>query len=109
MSVKAFAAKILARSVYNKNQTWIQNPIHSQEQVFQSLINTAKNTAFGKDHDFDQIKNYEDFKKRDPIRDYEELKFYVERAVEGENTVICPGLPHYFSKNSRITTVAKFI
>ena len=109
MSVKAFAAKILARSVYNKNQTWIQNPIHSQEQVFQSLINTAKNTAFGKDHDFDQIKNYEDFKKRVPIRDYEELKFYVERAVEGEESVLWPGLPQYFAKTSGTTSGAKYI
>src|SRR5690606_38955783 len=109
MSVKAFAAKILARSVYNKNQTWIQNPIHSQEQVFQSLINTAKNTAFGKDHDFDQIKNYEDFKKRVPIRDYEELKSYVERAVEGEESVLWPGLPQYFAKTSGTTSGAKYI
>lgn len=109
MSVKAFAAKILARSIYNKNQTWIQNPIQSQEKVLQSLLSTAKDTAFGKDHSFDQIKNYEDFKQHVPIRDYEELKPYVQRAVEGEESVLWPGLPNYFAKTSGTTSGAKYI
>ena len=109
MSVKAFAAKILARSVHNKNQSWIQNPISSQQRVLHDLINTAKNTAFGKDHDFDQIKNYEDFKQRVPIRDYEELKSYVERVVQGEESVLWPGLPRYFAKTSGTTSGAKYI
>lgn len=109
MSVKSFAAKILARTVFNKNQTWINDPIQSQETIFQSLINTAKETAFGKDHGFDQIKNYEDFKQRVPIRDYEELKPYVDRVVQGEKSVLWPGLPRYFAKTSGTTSGAKYI
>lgn len=109
MSLKAFAAKILARRVYNKNQTWIQNPIESQQKVLQSLIDSAKNTAFGKDHKFDAIQSYEDFKKHVPIRDYEALRPYVERVVKGEESVLWPGLPRYFAKTSGTTSGAKYI
>lgn len=109
MSVKSFAAKILARTVYNKNQAWIENPIQSQEKVFHSLVKSAKETAFGRDHGFDQIKNYEDFKQRVPIRDYEELKPYVDRIVQGEHSVLWPGLPYYFAKTSGTTSGAKYI
>ncbi|WP_417362675.1 GH3 auxin-responsive promoter family protein [Galbibacter sp.] len=109
MSLKAFAAKILARSVHKKNRTWIENPIQSQEKVLRDLIKSAKNTAFGKDHGFDQIENYQDFKQRVPIRDYEELKHYIERAVKGEESVLWPGSPHYFAKTSGTTSGAKYI
>src|SRR5690606_2282287 len=109
MSVKSFAAKILARTVYNKNQAWIENPIQSQEKVFHSLVKSAKETAFGRDHGFGQIKNYEDFKHRVPIRDYEELKLYVDRIVQGEHSVLWPGLPYYFANTSATTSGAKYI
>src|SRR5690606_41686788 len=66
-------------------------------------------TAFGRDHGFDQIKNYEDFKQRVPIRDYEELKPYVDRIVQGEHSVLWPGLPYYFAKTSGTTSGAKYI
>ena len=59
-------------------------PIDAQNRIFQSLIKSAQNTAFGKDHNFEEIKSYEDFKANVPIVDYEKLKPYIERIREGE-------------------------
>ena len=73
MSVKSVAAKIFAKVIHNKTQKWVQNPIETQQKVFQNLIASADVTQFGKDHNFKEIKSYEDFAKQVPIRDYEEL------------------------------------
>jgi hypothetical protein len=42
MSIKSFAAKIFAKVVHNKTQAWANNPVETQQKVFQDLINQAK-------------------------------------------------------------------
>lgn len=109
MSIKSAAAKIFAKIVHKKDQKWIKNPIDAQNEVFKNLISTAKDTAFGRDHHFDQIKSAREFAQQVPIRDYEELRKYVDRVVEGESGVLWPGKPLYFAKTSGTTSGAKYI
>lgn len=109
MSLKSFAAKLFAKHIKNKTYRWASNPEKSQQQVFKSLIDKAKNTAFGKDHDFQNIHTYSDFQKRVPIRDYEQLRSYVDRVVAGEKDILWPGIPLYFAKTSGTTSGAKYI
>lgn len=109
MSIKSFAAKIFARKVYNDTQKWAQRPVETQQKVFRSLVAKAQNTAFGKDHDFSLIKTPQDFAAKVPVRDYEQLKGYVDRVVHGEENVIWPGKPLYFAKTSGTTSGAKYI
>jgi hypothetical protein len=78
MSIKSFAAKIFAKVVHNKTQAWANNPVETQQKVFQDLINQAKDTVFGKDHHFEKIKTFQDFAHQVPIRDYEELHILTE-------------------------------
>lgn len=109
MSIKSAAARIFAKIVHKKDQKWIKNPIDAQNEVFKNLISTAKDTAFGRDHHFDQIKSAREFAQQVPIRDYEELRKYVDRVVEGESGVLWPGKPLYFAKTSGTTSGAKYI
>ena len=78
-------------------------------KVFEELISKATETKFGKDHDFISINTYEDFVKRVPIRDYEDLKPYVEQVVAGEENVLWQGKPIYFAKTSGTTSGSKYI
>ena len=109
MSIKSIAARLFARQVVKKTQAWASNPVATQNNVFQELIRQAKNTQFGLDHHFDQIKNPADFAQQVPVRDYEELKPYVERVVKGEENVLWKGKPLYFAKTSGTTSGAKYI
>ena len=109
MSLKAIASKIFAKSIYKKTQKWANNPVDSQQNVFENLIATAKKTFFGQDHDFANIKTHADFVRRVPIRDYEALKPYIEKAVNGEENILWPGKPLYFAKTSGTTSGAKYI
>lgn len=101
--------KTLAKRRYKKIQKWANNPIHFQNKTFEYLIQTAKNTAFGKDHHFDKIKTYTDFKANVPIYDYEGLKPYIERILNGEENVLWKGKPLYFAKTSGTTSGTKYI
>ena len=109
MSIKAIAAKLFAKKIVRKTQEWAQNPIATQEAVFKKLIKEAQSTQFGKDHYFEQIQSHADFVQNVPIRDYEGLKSYVDRVVNGEENVLWKGKPLYFAKTSGTTSGAKYI
>ena len=107
--MKQIAAKLFATIIFRRNQKWIKNPIESQEKTFQKLIATARETTFGRDHNFRSIKTPADFSQFVPIRDYEELSPYIDRMVAGEEDILWPGKPIYFSKTSGTTSGAKYI
>lgn len=109
MGFKSLFSIPFAHYVRWKTKRWAKEPIKTQDKVFRELISKAQNTAFGKAHNFSQIKSYEDFKKAVPIRDYEGLKPYMNRVVKGEEDVLWPGKPIYLSKTSGTTSGAKYI
>jgi len=109
MSIKSFAAKIFASYIRKKIDKWASKPHDTQDKVFQELIEKAKNTKFGKEHNFNKISTHSDFIKNVPIRDYEELKPYVDLMVEGQEDILWPGKPLYYAKTSGTTSGAKYI
>lgn len=109
MSLKTIAAKIFAKKISLEIQKWSKNPVETQQKVFETLVQQASQTVFGKDHSFSEIKSYNDFQQRVPIRDYEALRNYVDRVVSGEPDVLWPGKPLYFAKTSGTTSGAKYI
>ncbi len=109
MSFKSLGAKIYAKVVVSRINKWASSPVETQHKVFLELIKGAKDTSFGQDHNFQNIRNTKDFAKMVPIRDYEELKPYVERIIAGENDVLWKGIPLYFAKTSGTTSGVKYI
>ena len=109
MGIKASLSKIYAAINAKEVTRWRKNAVSIQEDVFQSLVKTSKATSFGKDHDFNGIRTYEDFKKRVPIRDYEGLREYIDRVVAGDSNVLWPGKPLYLAKTSGTTSGVKYI
>jgi hypothetical protein len=109
MTIKPALSKLFAALVFRRMTKWKKNAVSTQTKVLKELISTAKNTSFGKDHSFSNINTYEDFKKHVPVRDYEELRPYIERIVEGEENVTWPGKPAYFAKTSGTTSGVKYI
>lgn len=109
MSLKSFAAKIFAKNIAKRTAKWVNDPLNTQQKVFERLIRTATQAQFGEDHHFSEIKSHADFVEKVPIRDYEDLKPYVERIIEGQNNVLWPGKPLYFAKTSGTTSGAKYI
>jgi hypothetical protein len=109
MGIKAWLSKPFASVVVKDQQKWSANPIETQQTVLKSLIAGAKHTVFGKEHGFESIRTYEDFKKQVPIRDYETLSPYIKKIIDGQTDVLWKGRPIYFAKTSGTTSGVKYI
>jgi phenylacetate-coenzyme A ligase PaaK-like adenylate-forming protein len=87
----------------------LANPIACQERLMYEFVQSAKNTLFGKEHSFSDLKTYEDFKQRIPLRNYEELLPYIEKIKTGNANVLWKGRPLFLGKTSGTTSKTKFI
>lgn len=83
--------------------------VADQENIFRSLLKVGRNTDFGRESGLDKVTDYEGFKQAVPIRDYEQLKPWIERVKEGKHNVLWKGKPIYFAKTSGTTSGTKYI
>jgi hypothetical protein len=109
MGIRALLSKPLARYVVNQQQRWMYNAPTAQQGWMHQIVKTAKQTVFGRDHFFKDIHTYEDYKQAVPVRDYEDLKGYVQQIIDGQDDVLWPGKPLYFAKTSGTTSGTKYI
>jgi hypothetical protein len=109
MGIRSVLAKPLAAYMAAETKKWSLNAGKYQHAMLDGLIKDARHTIFGKDHDFQAIKDHSDFKKQIPIRDYEELKPYITKVLEGKENVLWKGKPLYFAKTSGTTSGTKYI
>lgn len=109
MGFRSAIIRPFAKSIARNIDRWSKDAVACQEQIMHRLVRDAQNTVFGRDHHFAGIRTYEDFKKSVPVRDYEELKPYVERVKNGESDILWTGKPAYFAKTSGTTSGVKYI
>jgi phenylacetate-coenzyme A ligase PaaK-like adenylate-forming protein len=94
---------------YKRVTGMLADPVGCQDMLMHSFVEAARHTVFGKDHSFDTINTYEDFKQRVPLRNYEQLLPYIEKIKSGEKDVLWKGRPAFFGKTSGTTSKTKFI
>jgi len=99
----------LAKSIRNSLYSKAKNPAQTQLAVLKKLLKKAKETHFGKDHNFSKISDHYSFKQNVPVTDYEGLKTYIELVKQNKADVLWPGKPDYLCKTSGTTSGAKFI
>lgn len=91
-------------------ELFMKHPIDVQTELFLNLIDTAKNTEWGRKYDYKSIKNYQDYKNRVPLQDYGSLKDQIIRIKHGEQNVLWPTDIKWFAKSSGTSTgKSKFI
>lgn len=91
-------------------ELFVKYPHDVQEEVFHNLITAAEKTEWGEKFEYSSILNYEQFKQRVPVQNYDTLKPYIERMLEGEQNILWPTEIHWFAKSSGTTSDrSKFI
>lgn len=83
--------------------------VADQENIMKMLVRTGKTTEFGKEAKIDQVNSYEEFRQAVTIRDYEQLKPWIEKIKQGKHNVLWKGKPIYFAKTSGTTSGTKYI
>ncbi len=85
-------------------------PKEVQKEWLERLIENGRSTRFGEKYQFDAINNYQDFSSKVPLQNYDDLKSWVNLAIEGEDDVLWPGETKWFAKSSGTTSDrSKFI
>jgi len=91
-------------------ELFMKYPIEVQNEWFDDLINDAKNTEWGKQFDYKNIRSVDQFKERVPVQDYDDIKDYVSRLMKGEQNLLWPTETKWFAKSSGTTSdKSKFI
>ena len=70
-----------------------ERPLETQRSVLLDLIARNADTAFGRDHRFGLIRSETDYRRQVPIRDYEGIRPYVDRIIQGEDAVLTASAP----------------
>ncbi|MET0393098.1 MAG: GH3 auxin-responsive promoter family protein [Chitinophagaceae bacterium] len=110
MSLLSPAISSLARMRLWRIEAWKSNPFDAQREVLQDLVTSAQYTEFGRHHHFHELFNVRSFKQAVPIHEYDDLKPYIQRIMEGEQNVLWNTPVYWFAKSSGTTSdKSKFI
>lgn len=100
----------LARMRMWRIENWITHADEAQRHVLQHLVTSAQYTEFGKRHRFSDLHSIKEFKQAVPLQEYDDLKPYIQRMLDGEENVLWNEPISWFAKSSGTTSdKSKFI
>ncbi len=100
MKLLSPAISKLARMRLWRIQNWSNNPVASQREVLQHLVTSAQYTELGKKYNFSKLFTISAFKKNVPISEYNQLKPFIERMMNGEENILWNEPVNWFAKSS---------
>ncbi len=110
MSLLSPAISSLARMRLWRIEGWKNNPVDAQREVLQDLVTSAQYTEFGRKYQFHELFNIRAFKEAVPMHEYDDLKPYIERMMNGEQNILWNTPVYWFAKSSGTTNdKSKFI
>ena len=78
-------------------------PVEVQSELFEKMIHLGAETEWGKKYQYGLIHNYDHFKEKVPLQEYNDLKPYVDRLISGEQQLLWPTETKWFAKSSGTT------
>jgi hypothetical protein len=100
----------LARMRLWRIDAWKNHPEDSQREVLQDIVTSAQYTEFGKKYNFSKLFSIKSFKKAVPIHEYDDIKPYIQRIMDGEQNILWNTPIYWFAKSSGTTSDrSKFI
>ena len=110
MKLLSPAISKLARMRLWRIENWSNHPVAAQREVLQDLVTAAQYTEFGKKYNFSKLFNVKEFKNNVPIHEYDDIKPYILRMMDGEENILWNTPVTWFAKSSGTTSdKSKFI
>jgi len=94
---------------YASYQEALKNPNSIQQAYLKRLLRKNQHTAFGKRYRFDKINNVCDYRAHIGLNQYDDLKPYIERIIQGEEKVLFDEDVLWFERTSGTTSPSKTI
>lgn len=110
MKLLSPAISSLARMRLWRIEGWMNNPIDAQREVLQDIVTSAQYTEFGRKYNFSKLFSVHAFKEAVPVHEYEDMKPFIERIMNGEQNILWNTPIYWFAKSSGTTSdKSKFI
>lgn len=110
MKLLSPAISSLARMRLWRIEGWKNNPIDAQREVLQDIVTSAQYTEFGRKYNFSKLFNIKAYKQAIPIQEYDDIKPYIQRLMDGEQNLLWNTPVYWFAKSSGTTSdKSKFI
>ncbi|MFC2111121.1 GH3 auxin-responsive promoter family protein [Bacteroidota bacterium] len=91
-------------------ELFIKYPHDVQDEWFNRLITSAKDTEWGLKYDYKSIQNPNQFRERVPVNDYESLKPYIDQIRKGKQNILWNSEIKWFAISAGTTnSKSKFI
>lgn len=84
-------------------------PLESQKKIIMEFIRRNKDTVYGKEHGFGNMRSIEDYQNGVPLNNYETLRHYVDRLMCGERNILTVDKPVLFGVTSGTMGKPKYI
>ncbi len=91
-------------------ENWSNHPVAAQREVLQDLVTAAQYTEFGRKYSFSKLFTLKEFKKNVPIHEYDHIKPYILRMMNGEENILWNTPVSWFAMSSGTSSdKSKFI
>ncbi len=107
MSFKGNLSQLLRTPLARRFQKALRNPEQAQWTKLKEILENNANTEFGQAHGFDKISSVADYQAQVPIQNYEAIRPWVQRMLEGESNVLTFQDPIYYCVTSGTSGVPK--
>jgi GH3 auxin-responsive promoter len=94
----------LARNRFWRIQNWSNHPVAAQRQVLQDLVSAGQYTELGKKYHFAKLFTLKEFKKHVPIHEYDDIKIYINRMMQGDDNILWNTPVKWFAQSSGTTS-----
>ena len=110
MKLLSPAISKLARLRLRLIELWTSQPVAAQREVLQDLVTAAQYTEFGRQYKFNLLFSLKTFKQTVPVHEYDDLKPFIQRMMNGEGNILWNTPIEWFAKSSGTTSdKSKFI
>ncbi len=87
----------------------LESPRKTQEKILADFLRSNRDTHYGKQYGYSGIKNVEDFQKRVPVVNYDDLEPWIERIKKGQQKVLTSDPVLFFELTSGSAGAKKYI
>ena len=109
MKLKSILARPVAGYIYKMVQRSKVTALADQDRILRELLKVGRGTEYGKSIRLQEVNDYKSFRQAVPLRDYEQLRPWIERIIEGKHNILWKGRPLYLAKTSGTTSGVKYI
>jgi hypothetical protein len=103
-------ALFIARFCYRRPlERATRQPQSTQARALSKIVQENRDTVFGKQHNFTDIEDHEAYKRNVPIREYEDLRPYIDQQLYEGSPALTADMPIMYAQTSGTTGKPKYV